>query len=118
MLCFNYFFLPPVRTFTIADSQNIIAWAAFMLTAIVAGELSAYADRRALEAERQRLEIAKLYGDLEEAFERASEPEALRRSEQLKYDYGHDRFARFDLSACRDGFGAGDFSASGERLFD
>jgi len=84
MLCFNYFFLPPVRTFTIADSQNIIAWAAFVLTAIVAGELSAYARRRADEAERQRLEIVKLYSDLEAAFEKASETEALRRSEKLK----------------------------------
>lgn len=84
MLCFNYFFLPPVRTFTISDPQNLVAWVAFVLTAIVAGELSAHARRRAEEAEQQRLEIAKLYGDLEEAFERASETEALRRSEKLK----------------------------------
>ncbi len=84
MLCFNYFFLPPVRTFTIADSQNIVAWAAFMLAAIVAGELSAYANRRAEESERQRTEIAKLYSELEAAFELASEAEALRRSEKLK----------------------------------
>jgi len=84
MLCFNFFFLPPIRTFTISDPQNLVAWVAFMLTAIVAGELSAYANRRAEEAERQRLEIAKLYNDLEAAFERASETEALRRSEKLK----------------------------------
>lgn len=84
MICFNYFFLPPLRTFTIAGSQNIIAWAAFLLTAIVAGELSAYARRRAEEAETQKLQITKLYDDLDEAFERASETEALRRSERLK----------------------------------
>lgn len=84
MLCFNYFFLPPLRTFAIADSQNVIAWAAFVLAAVVAGELSAYADRRAVEAERQRVEIAELYSDLEAAFEKASETEALRRSEKLK----------------------------------
>src|SRR3954471_16286436 len=52
MLCFNVFFLPPVRTWHIADPQNLIAWAAFTITAIVAGELSAYASRRARESER------------------------------------------------------------------
>ena len=41
MLCFNYFFVSPLRTFTISDSQNLVACVAFMLTAIVAGELSA-----------------------------------------------------------------------------
>lgn len=84
MLSFNYFFLPPFRTFTIADSQNAVAWAAFLLTAIVAGELSAYADRRAREADEQRRQISKLYDELDEAFEKASETEALRRSERLK----------------------------------
>lgn len=84
MLSFNYFFLPPFRTFAISDSQNVVAWAAFLLTAIVAGELSAYARRRAEEADEQRRQIAKLYDELDEAFERASETEALRRSEKLK----------------------------------
>lgn len=84
MLSFNYFFLPPFRTFTISDSQNIIAWTAFMLTAIVSGELSAYAKRRAVEAEIRKVEIEKLYNELEEAFDLASEAEALRRSEKLK----------------------------------
>lgn len=32
MLCFNYFFLPPVRTWTIANPQNLIAWAAFIVS--------------------------------------------------------------------------------------
>ena len=30
MLCFNYFFLPPVGTFTIADPQNWVALFAFL----------------------------------------------------------------------------------------
>lgn len=84
MLCFNYFFLPPVRTWTISDPQNLIAWAAFMITAITAGELSAYARRRADEAERQKDEIKNLYDELQTAFEKSSEAEALRRSEKLK----------------------------------
>src|SRR5262249_60438392 len=35
VLCFNFFFLPPVGTFTIADPQNWVALDAFLLTAIV-----------------------------------------------------------------------------------
>jgi K+-sensing histidine kinase KdpD len=77
MLCFNYFFLPPVHTWTIADPQNLVAWAAFTITALVAGELSAYAQRRAREAER-------LYEELQTAFKTATQAEALRQSEKLK----------------------------------
>ena len=47
MLCFNFFFLPPVYTFTIADPQNWVALTAFLITAITAGQLSARAKRRA-----------------------------------------------------------------------
>lgn len=84
MLCFNFFFLPPVRTWTISDSQNLIAWGAFTITAIIAGELSAYARRRATEAERQKVEIENLYHELQNAFEKSSHAEALKQSEKLK----------------------------------
>jgi K+-sensing histidine kinase KdpD len=84
MLCFNFFFLPPVYTFTIADPQNWIALAAFLVTAVTAGKLSTRAERRAEEAEAGRREIERLYHELQTAFERASQAEALRRSEQLK----------------------------------
>jgi two-component system sensor histidine kinase KdpD len=77
MLCFNYFFIPPVHTWTISDPQNLVAWAAFTITALVAGELSAYANRRAREAER-------LYEELQTAFKAATQAEALRQSEKLK----------------------------------
>ncbi len=77
MLCLNYFFIPPVGTWHIAESQNLFAWAAFTLTAIIAGELSAYARRRAREAER-------LLQELENVFQDATEAEALKQSEQLK----------------------------------
>src|SRR5581483_9403987 len=40
MLCFNFFFLPPVGTFNIADPQNWVALFAFRLTAIVVSQLS------------------------------------------------------------------------------
>lgn len=84
MLCFNFFFLPPVRTWTISDPQNLVAWGAFTVTAIIAGELSAYARRRALEAEKQKIEIERLYKELQNAFEKASRAEALKQSEKLK----------------------------------
>lgn len=84
MLCFNFFFLPPVRTWTISDPQNLVAWGAFTVTAIIAGELSAYARRRALEAEKQKIEIERLYNELQNAFEKASRAEALKQSEKLK----------------------------------
>ncbi len=84
MLCFNFFFLPPVRTWTIADPQNLIAWAAFSITAFTTGELSAYARRRAEETERSKQEIERLYQELQAVFEQASHAEALRQSEQLK----------------------------------
>lgn len=84
MLCFNFFFLPPYRTMRIAEPQNLMAWAAFTITAIITGELSAYARRRAAEAEKQRVEIERLYSELQGAFDKAAQAEAFKRSEKLK----------------------------------
>ncbi|HZT59299.1 MAG TPA: DUF4118 domain-containing protein [Pyrinomonadaceae bacterium] len=82
--CFNFFFLPPVGTFTISDPQNWVALFAFLVTAITAGQLSAHAKRRAEEADAGRREIERLYGELRDAFEQASRAEALKQSERLK----------------------------------
>jgi len=60
-LAFNYFFLPPVGTFTIADTQNWVALFAFLLTAVIASELSARVRREADEANQRRREVEKLY---------------------------------------------------------
>ncbi len=84
MLGFNFFFLPPYHTFTIADPQNWVALTAFFITALAVGQLSARAKRRAEEAEAGRVEIRRLYDELQDAFERASEAEATKRSERLK----------------------------------
>ena len=51
MLTLNFFFLPPVGTFTIADPQNWIALFAFLVVAVIASNLSAAAQDRAREAE-------------------------------------------------------------------
>jgi two-component system sensor histidine kinase KdpD len=61
VLGFNYFFLPPVGTFTIQDPQNWVAAVAFLVTAVTASQLSARVRRRAAEAEARRLEIERLY---------------------------------------------------------
>ncbi len=84
MLCFNFFFLPPFYTFTIADYQNWVALTVFFITALAVGQLSARAKRRAEESEAGRREINRLYEELQDAFERASEAEAFKRSERLK----------------------------------
>src|ERR1051325_12192613 len=47
MLCFNFFFLPPFGTFTIAATDNWLALLAFLVTDVTAGQLSARAKRRA-----------------------------------------------------------------------
>src|ERR1051326_2571105 len=51
VLGFNYFFLPPVGTLTIQDPQNLVAFIAFLVTAVTASQLSERARRRAAEAE-------------------------------------------------------------------
>jgi PAS domain S-box-containing protein len=61
VLCFNFFFLPPVYTFTIADPQNWMALGAFLAVAVTAGQLSELAKRRAAETEAIRTE-ARLAG--------------------------------------------------------
>jgi K+-sensing histidine kinase KdpD len=81
---FNYFFLPPVGTFTISDPHNWVAIIAFLLTAVTVGQLSARAKQRTEEAEVGKREIERLYEELRDAFERASHSEALRQSEKLK----------------------------------
>ena len=61
VLAFNYFFLPPVGTLTIADPQNWIALFAFLAVSIIASNLSATARARAREAIARRDEVARLF---------------------------------------------------------
>ncbi|HZU61380.1 MAG TPA: ATP-binding protein [Solirubrobacteraceae bacterium] len=51
---FNYFHIPPVGRFTIADSRNWVALAAFTLVAAVVSAMAEVARNRAVEAERRR----------------------------------------------------------------
>src|SRR3989442_5553277 len=84
VICFNFFYLPPVGTFRIRDPDNWIALIVFLVTAVTAGELSARAKARAEEADAARREIERLYQELQDTFERSSEAKALKQSEQLK----------------------------------
>ena len=60
-LAFNFFFLPPVGTFTIADTQNWVALFAFLVTAVVASNLSERVRREARDADERRREVERLY---------------------------------------------------------
>ena len=84
MFCLNFFFLPPLYTLSIAHPPNWVALTAFFTTALAVGQLSARAKRQAKEAEAGKREIERLYKELQEVFERASQAEALRQSERLK----------------------------------
>lgn len=58
---FNFFFLPPLYTFTISEAQNWFALVAFLVTALVAGNLSERARREAESAKQRRYEVERLY---------------------------------------------------------
>ena len=61
MLCLNYFFLPPMLSFTVADPQNWVALFAFLVTAVTASQLSSTVRNRAAEAQARRIEVERLY---------------------------------------------------------
>ncbi len=60
-LAYNFFFLPPVGTFTIADPQNWVALATFLLTAVIASQLAERARSEAFSANQRRTELERLY---------------------------------------------------------
>src|ERR1700674_3730283 len=61
MFCFNFFFLPPVGTLTIADPRNWVALFAFLAVSLVASNLSSVARTRTEEAVARRDEVARLF---------------------------------------------------------
>ncbi len=60
-LAYNFYFLPPVGTFTIADPQNWVALVAFLVTAVIASELAERARREATNSDHRRRELERLY---------------------------------------------------------
>ncbi len=61
-LAFNWFFLPPLRTFTIAEPANWTALTSFLIVAVVTSRLVIRARRKAAEADARRGEVELLYG--------------------------------------------------------
>jgi K+-sensing histidine kinase KdpD len=70
--------------FAFGDPNDWAALISFIIIAVVGGELASRAERRAAEAQAGRIEIQRLFQELQAAFERASEAEAARRNEELK----------------------------------
>src|SRR6202166_1248908 len=60
-LAYNYYFLPPTGTFTIADPQNWVALVTFLATSVLASDLATRARNQAAEANRRRREVERLY---------------------------------------------------------
>ena len=69
MFVFNFFFLAPVGTLTIADPQNLVAFVAFISAALIASQLSSTAAKRAQEAltSRNQLQMLKREADFTSA---------------------------------------------------
>src|SRR5277367_1481291 len=61
MLAFNYYFLPPVGTLTIADPQNWVALFAFLIVSVTASQLSNRARKQSQDVSARRREVERLY---------------------------------------------------------
>jgi two-component system, OmpR family, sensor histidine kinase KdpD len=59
--CYNFFFLPPYNTFTIADTQNWLALSAFLVTSILASRLSQRVRNEAEDAKTRQRELDTLF---------------------------------------------------------
>jgi two-component system, OmpR family, sensor histidine kinase KdpD len=60
-LCLDFFFIPPIGSISIADSQDWVALSAFVLTAVIVSHLSASARRQAQESTQRQREVERLY---------------------------------------------------------
>ncbi|MBI1779498.1 MAG: sensor histidine kinase KdpD [Proteobacteria bacterium] len=75
VLAYNFFFLPPIYTFTIADPANVVALIFFSIVAVLTSNLTARTRSQALTAQNRAKATAELYafsrklaaiGDLED----------------------------------------------------
>ena len=60
-LVFNFFFLPPIGTFSISGPENWVALFVFLAVSLVASNLAAVARARTQEAEARRDELGRLF---------------------------------------------------------
>ncbi|ACL55242.1 sensor histidine kinase [Methylobacterium nodulans] len=61
-LSYNFFFLPPVYTFTIADPTNVAAFVLFTVVAVLVSNLAARSQRVAAVAQARARATERLYG--------------------------------------------------------
>jgi two-component system sensor histidine kinase KdpD len=61
VLAYNFFFLPPLYTFTIADPENVVALFFFLATALIAGNLASGVRAQALAARQRARTTDQLY---------------------------------------------------------
>jgi two-component system, OmpR family, sensor histidine kinase KdpD len=61
LTCLNYFFVPPVHTFYVADPQNWVALITFESTALLVSRLSIQMEKQARTAIQERRGTEKLY---------------------------------------------------------
>jgi two-component system, OmpR family, sensor histidine kinase KdpD len=61
-LAYNFFFLPPVYTFTITDPTNVAAFLLFALLSVIVSNLAARGQTRAVAAHDRVRSIESLYG--------------------------------------------------------
>jgi two-component system sensor histidine kinase KdpD len=90
-LAFNFFQIPPLHRFAIADEENWVALATFVIVAVVSSSVAGLARAQTLEAERRREqadraleELATLSRERDRMQAEMVEAEALRRSDELK----------------------------------
>jgi two-component system, OmpR family, sensor histidine kinase KdpD len=96
MLAFNFLFLPPVHTLTLADARNWTALGVYLTTAVVASHLATSARRRAVEAEQREREAA-LLADAAAAVLREEPLDEIRHRADLVLDRGGElAHARFE----------------------
>ncbi|MFX9574569.1 DUF4118 domain-containing protein, partial [Acinetobacter baumannii] len=61
-LAYNFFFLPPVYTLTIADPTNVAAFLLFTVVAVIVSNLAARVRRSALVSQGRARATERLYG--------------------------------------------------------
>jgi two-component system sensor histidine kinase KdpD len=61
VLSYNFFFLPPLYTFTIADPENVVALVFFLITAVIASNLAASVRAQAVTAQIRARTTDELY---------------------------------------------------------
>jgi two-component system sensor histidine kinase KdpD len=59
--CLNYFFIPPIWSFTVSDDRDWIALVSFQVCALLVSRLASREQKMARDANYQRIQMKKLY---------------------------------------------------------